>query len=545
MTSVLHKIVSQSDVDDLICSFKVGNTARYIAANGEERYVHGSCPVEIPLTYPDGAAPEPARPALMLNWNYDSPAKNVYQPEDKAWAYNTVTNTGNVPLKVVIHRKADGVSEYDVDSGVFDPGESVSGIQIGCSSGGLQAWVAPGSGTEELLGVVRLSYYAVGYDPETGEELCRSEPIYRDWKVARPGPVPWPIPSMTNMTAEIRVSPGYESSDPAGYQLGEEWGIHLNTQSTGKEAIPAYAIHVYDPYDGFTDSWYNHDFMPGETIIGTNGGWDLSAITEEDVARGYIYLPPVEFTWTDPESGETMAVKSNELTLMVINRPGLLLEKKLKSVPGSPGYFREGDTLEWELTVANTSKEPVKNVTVADRGETVGTYAEIGPGEQYSVVFSTGPVTDYDVAVGEVKNYFTATSVDLTGGQRTWVSNFATAPTNESSLPVPDPGASRGSGDPRSDPGDPMGTVYGLKVGAQIIKEEAGSPLNGEYYELNETVNFVIRVRNTGEVPLENVSVVDSLGGLAPVGTAAGVAPGEEATFNFSYVVQQSDIDSG
>ena len=549
-TMTLHNswyYVTESQAEAGIFTNYCGYGAYYLDKDGGNKIVSSNdFLVDIPLTYPDGEGPEEKKPAITLHWDYDDPDKDVYQPEDKVKSHFTVTNTGNVPLKIEIHRKNEGISEYDWYWGKLDPGESNISWN-GCCSPTVQGWVAPNTETEDLLGVVHFSYYAIGYDPDTGEELCRSETVKRDWKVAKPGPTPWEIPSESAVTLEYSIMPGYESADPAGYQLGEKWRVGLTATNTGKVTLPANSVTRYDPYDGYTDTSYYSDWLPGETHLPV-AGWNIGVITEEDVARGYIYLPPVEYTWDDPDSGETMpTAKSNELTLLVINQPGLLLEKKLKSVPGPLGYFQEGDTLEWELKITNTSKEPIRNVVVTDQGETVGTFAEIGPGEQYSITLSTYKVTDYDVGVGEVKNYFTATGTDIMGAAHTWVSNFATAPTDKfTPIPPPDPTVTKDDGgDPIPDPGDPMGPVYGLKVGAKITKEEVGGPLNGQYYELNETVNFVITVKNTGEVPLENVQVFDSLGGLAPIGTAASIAPNAEVPFTFPYTVQQSDIDFG
>ncbi len=543
---------AQADEGSFCRSFTF--TGHYLDTDGNGKTVaSNSAAVSLPLTYPDGEGLEEKKFQLTLAYLYDEPAKDVYAPEDIVEAFYRLTNTGNVPVKAVGHFTVDGVDDFEWTPQAFDPadpGESVIYSQLRYQ---IQNGIAPGTETEDLLGTVTLHFYFTCHDPDTGEERSRTQTVTRTYKVANPGFTPWPIPEESDLTAVMKVT-YFTSIDPEGYQLGEQYGTDLIVTNTGKVTIPAGGIQIYNPFTGYK-STYPFDLEPGESFGDYPGSWHVAAIAGEDVERGYIYLPPAQITWTDPDSGNEKTTYSNDLMLKVTGRSGLRLEKKLKSVPGSLGYFREGDTLEWELSITNTTKDPIKNVEVIDGADTVGTYDEIGPGQQCGITVSTGQVTEYDVSVGEVKNCFTVIGEDLRGARHFWFSNFAAAPTNERSVPVPDPAAPKGDEDePKPDPGDPMGPVYGLKVGARITKEEAGSPLNGRYYELGETVNFIITVKNTGEVPLENVTVFDSLHGLdfpgAPkllfsIGTADSIAPGGEASFNYTHTVQQGEIDYG
>ena len=544
-----HRYVKESDVEKGALyrnGLSSSYGAYYMNENGKRKFIYSNSFEEnIPLTYPDGTTPEEKKPQLTLTFLYDDPAKEVYDPDDEAWACFSLANTGNVPLKAVAHFTSDGVVECDYDEFFFKPGGSVTEEGWGWSK--IQKGITPGTETEDLLGTVTIHFYYKGLDPDTGEELCRTQTITRTWKVAKPGPKPWPIPEESGITVTVQVSPGYESSDPAGYQLGEKYGLDTTITNTGKVAIPAHGITRYDPYDGYTDTKFPTAFMPGETVGCNPGGWNKGTITEEDVARGYIYFPPVQHTWTDPDSGNEKTAYSNDLTLKVISKTGLVLEKQLRTAPGPLGYFQAGDKLEWRLTIKNNSNEPVRNVVVTDQGETVGTFAEIAPGEEYIINPTPYTVTEYDVGVGEVSNYFTVTGTDLQGAEHTWTSAPVTAPCNKfSPVPPPVPPTFPEKGEteePKEDPGDPMGPIHELKVGAAVRKEEDGGPLNGSYYELDEEVKFVIFVKNTGEVPLENVTVYDSLNGFVPIGTAASIAPNAEVPFNFSHKVTQPDID--
>lgn len=533
-----HHFVLESDVEKGALyrnGFSTTYSAYYMDENGEkQRIFSNSFEENIPLTYPDGVTPEEKKPQLTLNFLYDDPAKEVYDPEDSAYAYFSMANTGNVTLRVELMYTLDGIEVGYWNLGVFDPGKScIDGFGLGR----LERGIAPGTETEDLLGTVTTHNCLVGFDPDTGEELCRSETVTRTWKVGKPGFTPWPIPEESDIYGKLTTG---ASSSSAGYQLGELYIVMLEIQNTGKVTIPADGITFSDPSNGQTYSVFSNDFKPGDSGIAF--GW-LHLITEEDVKNGFVYYPPVQLTWTDPDSGNPRTVYTNSLMLIVSNRTGLLLRKDIGNGPENGSYYREGETIPWTLTATNNSNEPIRNVTVTDQGVTVGTFQEIAAGETVTCNVPPYVVTEYDAFAGKVSNYATATGEDLRGTVHTWNSNTVTAPTNQFADPLPPEDGK--TGEPKEDPGDPMGAVYGLHAGASVRKEEDGGPMNGSYYELDEEIHFTITVKNTGDTPLENVSVADSLNGIAPIGTAASIAPGAEVSFTFIHRVTQADIDAG
>ena len=529
------KTVAQEHVDKGIFTSSITIAGYYLDSDGNERQIEtNAARAKIPLTYPDGVTPEEKKPELTLIWEYDSPDKDVCEPDDKVFSKYSIVNTGNVPLKVVAHRIPDGVTDLADDRGIYDPGKKKEGSWCWKKA---QLGIIPGTETEDLLGTVTIHYYFTGLDPNTGEELCRTQTITRTWKVGKPGFTPWPIPEESDIHAELKLYAGSSSID---VELGQLYAVLLEIQNTGKVTIPADGITIYDPNDGRTFSAFYYDFIPGYSS--TPNAW-IHAVTEEDVKNGYIYYAPVQLTWTDPDSGNPRTTYTNALTLNVSSRTGLLLTKDIGQGPENGSYYREGETIPWTLTVMNNSEEPVRNVTVTDQGVTVGTFTEIAAGETVTCSVPPYVVTEYDAFAGKVSNYATATGEDLQGTVHTWNSNTVTAPTNQFADPLPPEGGK--VGDPKEDPGDPMGAIYGLHVGTAVRKEEDGGPMNGSYYELDEEIHFTITVKNTGETTLENVGVTDSLNGFAPIGTAAGIAPGAEVPFTFTHQVTQTDIDAG
>ena len=517
--------------------------------------------VLIPLTYPEGEEPEAPNPSLTLIDEGDCYYKggaapeipttgDIFDPDDGAFVNYTLINSGNMPLSVFRYCEAENIQNQARDLGVFPSGKSYNN---GFGDWTISVIVAPGTGTDDLLGVANVSFYFVGCDPETGEELCRTQTISRSWKVRKPGPAAWEIPEESNMSAKLTEYMSF--ADPLGYQLGEHWTALLTYRNTGNVDIPSYS--VYDPYDGFAGTY--GELKTGESNI---RGWTHSVITQEDVERGYIYLPPVQITWTDPDSGNERIAFSNSLTLKVISKKGLLLNKVAVNAPVNAQYYTEGEQIEWKITVTNNSDAPYTDVTITDQGVVVGHFDVIAPGE--SVTCSPAPttVTEYDQAVTYITNIASVTGTDENGDTHTENSNIVSVPTSEnSSVSLPHTGDSKGDprpgsvppGEPEtpSHPGtpgggmDPTAPIHGVSAGATIYKTTAHGPANGDWFALGEAIDYVITVKNIGEVALENVTVTDSLGGFAPIGSAGSIAPGAEQSFPYQHTVTQSDIDKG
>ncbi len=280
-----------------------------------------------------------------------------------------------------------------------------------------------------MLGTAYKSAYAVGYAPDTyvdydnpGTELCRTETITRTWKVGKEKD--WEIPEESKLTAELRIKPGYESSNPAGYQLGEEYAAVLYVKNTGLVDLESYT--VTDPWDGST-------FTAGPIAVNEEQSFARASgiVKEEDVAAGFIQLPMITVGWTDPDSEEGRTTFAGPLKLTVLSKTGLLVKKSVANTPANGQYFTEGETIKWKLTVTNNSSEPIRNVTVTDKGKVVGTFSEIAPGETVSCAVPDHTVTEYDEIVGKVTNSAVAKGTDAKDVERSYPSNTATALTKE------------------------------------------------------------------------------------------------------------------
>ena len=419
--------------------------------------------LDIPLTYPDGEEQEEKKPELTVIWDYDSIVKpggsyydtntpGILNPEDSAYAYHTVKNTGNMALKYYGHflfgDGSHGISSFQNGRHLY-PNDVDSGT--GTGSKPLQKHLTPGTETDELMGTVTVTIWAVGCDLKTGEELCKSNEITRTWKVGKPTG-DWEIPEGSRLTASLKVRPGYESSDPAGYQLGEEYATVLYVKNTGLVDLESYT--VTDPWDGST-------FTAGPIAVNEEQSFARASgtVKEEDVAAGRIELPMITVGWTDPDSEADRTTFAGPLKLTVLSKTGLLVKKSVANAPANGQYFTEGETIKWKLTVTNNSGEPIKNVTVTDKGKVVGTFSEIVPGETVSCAVPDTVVTEYDEIVGKVTNSAVAKGTDGKDTERSYPSNTATALTDK-----PEPETDTTKKD-TGDPGEKHIDLEKLKTG--------------------------------------------------------------------------------
>jgi uncharacterized repeat protein (TIGR01451 family) len=194
------------------------------------------------------------------------------------------------------------------------------------------------------------------------------------------------------------------------------------------------------------------------------------------------------------------------------------------------GVTQPGETIKYTFTVKNTGNVPLTNVKVTD---TVCTNVLGGPiptlavGAVDTTTFTCiYIVTPTDIVAGKVTNTATATGTDPKGNQVQDQSN-----------------------DPKTTtPNDP--TVTPLVQKGQIELDKAGTLVdtnNDGSSQVGETIKYTFTVKNTGNVPLTNVKVTDTvctnvLGG--PIPTLA-VGATDTTTFTCTYTLTQTDINNG
>ncbi len=312
--------------------------------------------------------------------------------------------------------------------------------------------------------------------------------------------------------------------------------VYVTVTNTGniplKINLPYNKEHVLQPDETFT---YKEEVRVIWSTPDAGFHDDINYTSDDPLYYGYVTVTETADGYDPDGIVEEPLCTSNEASLTVSfpredapeeTAPAISLIKAA-SKPEDGDYFKQGEQIHWILTATNTSEDPVTDVTVTDKGETVGSFDSIGPDESQPCSVPDHTVTEYEAkVVGYVKNAAVAKGRDAEGNEHSWPSNEATALTKK----------------PLDKGEDPLGPVYGLNVGVSLTKAEVPGPANGEYYQLNETIHYVITVKNTGKEELKDLSVTDSLAGFATIGTLSSLAPGAEKAFNFSYTVQESDV---
>ena len=559
-TLTYNETVKSKEVETGILNIDDVDGAYYIDTDGKSGFVYSNVvPISIPLTYPDGTTPEEEKPALKLTVVPTKPEKEAYTntdqdvPENYVCYLVTYTNTGNVPLRVDFYRYrgAGFTDEYHkvfsggtVFGGILNPGETFEGFCLGFNL--TNKFLVADPEDSPYAGNYPLRFKGYGYaadDKGLTTPICESNAVDFNYKFAKPGPAGWEIPEESQMKVDISTNshPSYVPSDPAGYQLDEYWSAYIIVSNPGPVDAIQPVLHIdkntyntqytVNYYARSGSNWVEYElenFAPDASYTVKFYG----QIAEDDVQRGYIEMSAY-VTWTDPDSGKEKKAYSNVWNIPVISKTGLLLKKDYNT-PANGEYFEVGEPINWTLTATNTSKEPITNVTVTDKGATVGTSAEIAAGETLNCTVPSYTVTEYDaVVVGHVTNYAMAVGTDLLGVERTYPSNTATAPTKKVIPPI-EPGGGF----------DPLGPIHGVNPAVSIVKTDAG-PANGSYYELDEEVTFYITVTNTGDCELNNLKLYDSLAGFTPIDTLGTLAVSDSHTFTYKYTVTQPNVDHG
>ncbi|WP_375279678.1 hypothetical protein [Pseudooctadecabacter sp.] len=240
------------------------------------------------------------------------------------------------------------------------------------------------------------------------------------------------------------------------------------------------------------------------------------SVTQADLDAGEVVNSAVAETTF---GGQPVLSPADQVTVSGNQAPALSL---LKEVIAGPDPAAVDDMITYRMTATNTGNQTLANVMItdpriADLTCTVGgvaapTVVTLAPG---GVLICEG---DYTVQQSDVD----AQALDNTA---------TTMATNPSGTPV----STTDTANQPIDPFDPALTVV-----KTLTSGEPGS----DYSAVGEEMVFQISVKNTGNITLDNVSVTDSIvPGTCDIGT---LAPGDEdVTCEFTYTVEQSDIDRG
>jgi len=255
---------------------------------------------------------------------------------------------------------------------------------------------------------------------------------------------------------------------------------------------------------------------PGATDTTTYTG--VYTLTQSDLNAGRVTNLA---TATGYNPGGDPVSDDDTVTTHLSTDASLVLTKTATLNDGGDGRADVGDTVIYGFTVRNAGNVTLTAVTVTDTlaGLTLsgGPIASLAPGATDATTY-TGvyTLTQSDLDAGRVVNLATATGRDP-GGVGVSDDDTVTTPLpSVSSLILTKTATLNDGGDGRADVGDTV--IYGFAV------------------------------QNTGNVTLTDVTVTDTLAGLAlSGGPIASLAPGvtDMTTYTGVYTLTQTDLDAG
>ncbi len=400
----------------------------------------------------------------------------------------TVTNDGNVTLtNVVVTDELTGLYET---IGSLVPGES-------------KEFETSYEVTEEDIenGYVENTADATGKDPKDKEP---DEP----WEGTDDEPTETPNPSLY-VEKTANVEEGYVA------KLNDTITYEIYVLNNGNETLTN--ITVTDEMTG--DEWTIEELAPGANVTYTA----TYVVTEKDILAGSIKnIAEVEvdnpnYDPDDPDDPGDPDVKGgDEIDIPTEEKDGhITVMKETTSRPENGEAYVLGEDITYKITVTNDGNLTITDITVTD--EMTGdewTIESLAPNASETFeAFHT--VNEDDIIAGSVLNEATV----------------------EGTSPDPD------EPEVPSDPGKDEEKTEDKNDHLTITKVSNSKPANGEYYVLGEKIDYTITVTNDGNVTLTNIEVTDELTGLYE--TIESLAPGESATFDTSYAVQEEDIKKG
>ncbi len=291
--------------------------------------------------------------------------------------------------------------------------------------------------------------------------------------------------------------------------------------NTGKSSLTG--VSITDPLSGLSALTYSWPAAVGALATGQSATATATyVLTQTDVDAGSV--PNTATTTATDNDGGVKPTAQASRTTTVASAPALAVTKSGTYAPGATG--KVGDVIVYSFTIKNTGNVTLTNTTLVDPlpglsppvitwpSATAGTLA---PGATATAT-ATYTITQANFDAGAVNNTATANGKPPTGANVSASSPSTTVPT--------------------------------ATAAPAIVTTKSGVLAAGATGAAGDTVNYSFSLKNTGNVTLTAVSLVDPLPGLSALtytwpGTAGTLAPGQTVTATASYILKQSDVDAG
>ena len=308
-----------------------------------------------------------------------------------------------------------------------------------------------------------------------------------------------------NQNGHVKVVKETTSTAPeGGYKLGDTVSYKITAKNDGNLTITD--ITVTDERTGLSEKIAS--LAPGAEQVFTTE----TTVTEADILSGHI-INDATATGTSPDPDKPdVPVDPGHTDDDPEDKNGHLTVVKETTSTAPEGGYKLGDTVSYKITAKNDGNLTITDITVTDERTGLSEkIASLAPGAEQ--VFTTETtVTEADILSGHIINDATATG---------------TSPDpDKPDVPV-DPGHTD------DDPEDPKPAIVFTKTA------------NKASYQPGETVTYTFTVKNTGNLTINDLSLVDNLAGIK-LGALnkTSIAPGETATATATYVVTLANVEA-
>ncbi|EAR25952.1 transcriptional regulator, AraC family with Parallel beta-helix repeat [marine actinobacterium PHSC20C1] len=411
-----------------------------------------------------------------------------------------LTNSGNVTL---------------TNAGITDPLSGLSAITYGTWPGGTVGTLAPGqSVTATANYTVKQSDVDAGAVANSATAKA-TPPTGADVSKSAPATVPITADAKLIVTKSGAISAGTGG-------VGSTVNYTFSVKNDGNVTLSQVALA--DPLSGLSPiviTWPGTPgvLAPGQTATATA----TYTVKQSDVDAGSVKNTATATAKTP--SGGTVTQPSTQSVVPTITQTRSIDTTKAAAIAGA-GTGAVGDVINYSFRAQNTGNVTLSGVTIADphTGLSALTYTwpgavgTLAPGQSVTAV-ATYTIKQSDVDSGSVKNIATASGTH--GGTTV------------------------------SDPSDEV-TVPTVAANPVIATLKSGALAAGATGRAGDTVNFSVKLTNSGNVTLTSVSATDTLPGLSaltygtwPSGVSGTLKPGESVTATATYLLKQSDVDAG
>ena len=296
------------------------------------------------------------------------------------------------------------------------------------------------------------------------------------------------------------------------YALGETVSYKITVTNDGNLTITD--IEVSDDLTG--DTWTIESLAPGASKTFTTS----HDVTEADILAGKVHnVATAKGKSPDPDKPDVPVDPGTKDDPTEDKNGHLTVDKVTTSTPANGKTYALDETITYEITVTNDGNLTITDIEISDQLEgfafdegqkTSG--ITLKPGESVTVTGSY-TVTEEDILAEEVVNVATAKGKS------------------------PDPDKPNVPVDPGEDPEPTDDPAPSIDV------EKSSNKVDGKDVPAGTDLTYTVKVTNTGNVTLNNITLTDDHGTPADFDTS--LAPGASTTATYTYTVTKADDEAG